>query len=197
MIEKFREICEEFEGQYYAEKHFVREAEVCKFEDFDDYESFSIWLQKQKIKNDKLYISRWEFSENLNRYASEFEKHKDREKLSYETERYITSPKSLQDEFGKLLSNIDISSVMSTTEQKVEKLIDNLKIPHLRDKTSIDVGLNPDYNYYFAKASSTFNGECHLDIKPILKDMSEVTEDIAETASDIFLEELAKEIFKK
>lgn len=196
VIEKFKEVCEKFGGQYYTERRLTKEAKVCEFDDFDGYETFSIWLQKQKIKDDKFYISRWKFSEDLNRYVSEFEKHRDREKLSYETEKYITSQESLQNEFGKIFLNADMSSVMSATRQKVDKHIENLKPLYLRDKTSIDVGFNPNYNYYFAKASSTISADFHLAIKPTLKDISKVTENIVQSTSDIFFEELAKEMFR-
>jgi len=193
MIEKFEDMCKEFGGQYYREKKFASEIEVCEFYDFDDYEAFIRWLNKQEVKDPKSYVAKWKFGEGSYTYTSQFDVCRGGKELSYETEKSLMSADMLSEilrEKGK--EEVDMVKVFDKSMDKVEKEIEKIEPPYLRRHTDIEIGFDPDYDYYYAKAESLMNNPASP--KDVLEDMGEVTNKLVDIAEDVFNEELDKEI---
>jgi len=189
----FKEMCEEYGGSYEKEKYLGKEAEVCNFENFDDYEAFIIWLDKQSVKDDKFYIARFDFKENGYDYRSQFEVYKGGKELSYATEKVLMSVdmlSSVLEEKGK--EEVDIDKVIDRTIEKMEEEVEKVEPPYLRDNTYVDVAYDSVWDVYYAKAESSMLKPSS--VKHTLRDMDKVTEKLVNIAEDVFNTELRREI---
>ena len=194
MIEKFEEMCEEFGGQFVEIPHINGWAKICKFDLFDDYEAFIRWLDKQNVKeHNKYYIAEWELGEGSYYYKSWYEISRDGKELSYETEKSLMSANMLSEilrEEGK--EEIDMNAIIDKSVDKMKKEIEKIEPPYLREHTDVEIGFNPDYDYYYTKAESFMRNPDSP--KYVLRDMEKVTDKLVDIAEDVFNEELDKEI---
>jgi len=194
-VDKFVNMCKEFGGEHYKKTDYFanKEAEVCELMNFDDYEAFITWLNKQRA-NDKIFIAKWRFGEGNNEYKSEFEIHERGKELSYEIERSIDTPEGLNDYYGEKIINIDFGEVYDKTIKEVEKFIRKVEPPYLRDKVDVAVGLEPDHDFYYSKVSAYYKNPVSL--LPTLEDMEKVTDILADETEAIFHDVLDKEVNK-
>ena len=193
MIEKFEDMCKEFGGQYYREKKLTNEIEVCEFDDYGDYGAFMQWLDKQKVKNSKSYVAKYEFEGGGYTYDSQFKIYKGGKELSSRVEKSLMSVDMLSDileEKGK--EEINMKAVIDKSIDRMRKEIEKIEPPFLREHTDVEIGLDPDYDYYYVKAESFMTNPASP--RFVLEDMDIVTNELVETAENVFNEELNKEI---
>ena len=190
-IKKFAEACEDFGGEFYKE---IRKYE-CNFSDMEDYETFVKWLNNHKLYYPRAtYSAVYEYGEDNYWYKSDFTFDITGKTLSYETEKTIASPEMLFEDVpeNKAL-NVDMGKVMEKAEDETLKEIDKLSPPYVRNLVNAEIGFNSNYDYYYAKASATYDNPSSLTTN-LMKDMDKATETLVNKAEDKFYDEFRKEL---
>jgi len=191
-VNKFADMCREFGGEFYKkEPLFDKEKNVYEFDNFEDYEAFIRWLNKYK-SNGKTFVAKWRFGEGSKNYESSFEVHKHGKELYYEVEKSIGTPEGMYEHYGEKLEKVNFSDVFDMTVDKMKKEIDEVAPPYLRNKVDVEIGLELNYDFYYAKASALFTNP--LSVSSTLEDMEKTTDALVDKAEDIFYEVINKEV---
>lgn len=207
-MDKFKELCEEFGGKHSEEKGgwLTRDAEICEFDDDDDFKAFAHWMNRQsKFPHGKEFKAKYDFMEGLGFMKSEFTVEDDEKHLLVEHEKSLGDPGSMS-EFIKIqipakhenisediIERIDWGDLYIDTA--TEKLIEKPEIkPYLREHADVEVGFNSNWDYHYTKGivNIPFHRGAHL--RSILDDSERATEHIADNAEERFYKQLDKEI---
>lgn len=202
LIDKFKVLCQEFNG---IPKEESGDIFVCKLSEFDDFKAFTHWMYSQKKAHPTMTLSAklvddadpdfWFTAEfnlwtNMANMLSRDLHLKERHSLGFAQ----TINDYIDEELNFQLEDSDWQADLSMTKDEQKELIKNLANPYLADGVKVDTLFDNNDDHWYADAEVNFIFEKHGPYSSILKDAEETCDKLAKEAGTIFTKKLNDEI---
>jgi hypothetical protein len=202
LIEKFKVLCQEFNG---IPKEESGDIIACKLTEFDDFKAFTHWMHSQKKAHptktltakyvDDNDIESW-FTAEFNLWTNMADQ------LSRDLhlkERYSLGFSQTINDFideglDFRMEDSDWQADLTLTKDEQKELIKNLAKPYLADGVKVDTFFDNNDDHWYADAEVNFIFENHGVYSSVLKDAEETCDMLTKEAGAIFTKKLNDEI---
>jgi len=162
----WKELCETFGGTYFVNKTTWGEPEeVCSVINWDDFVALMRALQrlyssgKYRELGDKL-VAEYDFGEGDLDYKARAELDRSGLDVNVKVERSVASAETIwmaAEEEG--LSEDEVEKAIDKFFEEGSSLVDRIKKPWIREKTSCETYFDGDYDVYVAKCEASIPGD--------------------------------------